>query len=90
MHRQVGDLVFDEHGLAKRGLLVRHLVMPNLVEEGKQILKFLAEEVSKDTYVNVMEQYRSARERRLQRQHQSLFTISACSLLGTLMPVQNF
>lgn len=60
MHRQVGDLVFDEHGLAKRGLLVRHLVMPNLVEEGKQILKFLAEEVSKDTYVNVMEQYRSA------------------------------
>ena len=60
MHRQVGDLVFDEHGLAKRGRLVRHLVMPNLVEEGKQILKFLAEEVSKDTYVNVMEQYRSA------------------------------
>ena len=58
MHRQVGDLVFDEHGLAKRGLLVRHLVMPNHVDEGKRILQFLAEEISTDTYVNVMEQYR--------------------------------
>ena len=58
MHRQVGDLVFDENGLAKRGLLVRHLVMPNHVDEGKRILKFLAEEISTDTYVNVMEQYR--------------------------------
>ena len=58
MHRQVGDLVFDEHGLAKRGLLVRHLVMPNHVDEGKCILQFLAEEISTDTYVNVMEQYR--------------------------------
>jgi putative pyruvate formate lyase activating enzyme len=58
MHRQVGDLVFDENGLAKRGLLVRHLVMPSYVGEGKEILKFLATKISKDTYVNVMEQYR--------------------------------
>ena len=58
MHRQVGDLVFDESGLAKRGLLVRHLVMPTYVEEGKEIVKFLAENISKDTYINVMEQYR--------------------------------
>ena len=58
MHRQVGDLVFDENGLAKRGLLVRHLVMPTYVEEGKEIVKFLAENISKDTYINVMEQYR--------------------------------
>ena len=58
MHRQVGDLVFDENGLAKRGLLVRHLVMPSYVEEGKEIVKFLAENISKDTYINVMEQYR--------------------------------
>ena len=58
MHRQVGDLVFDEHGLAKSGLLVRHLVMPGHVDEGKRILQFLAEEISTDTYVNVMEQYR--------------------------------
>ena len=58
MHRQVGDLVFDENGLAKKGLLVRHLVMPTYVDEGKEIMKFLAREISKDTYVNVMEQYR--------------------------------
>jgi len=58
MHRQVGDLVFTESGLAKQGLLVRHLVMPGLVDEGKQILEFIAGEVSKDTYVNIMEQYR--------------------------------
>ena len=45
-------------GLAKQGLLVRHLVMPGLVDEGKQILKFLADEISTDTYVNIMEQYR--------------------------------
>lgn len=58
MHRQVGDLVFDENGLAKKGLLVRHLVMPSYVDEGKSILAFLAEKISKDTYVNIMEQYR--------------------------------
>jgi len=58
MHRQVGDLVFDHNGLAKRGLLVRHLVMPNIIEEGKEIVKFIADEISKDTYVNIMEQYR--------------------------------
>lgn len=58
MQRQVGDLVFDTNGLAKRGLLVRHLVMPNYVDEGKSILSFLANQVSKDVYINLMEQYR--------------------------------
>ena len=58
MHRQVGDLVFDANGLAKRGLLVRHLVMPSYVDEGKLIMEYLAKEISKDTYVNIMEQYR--------------------------------
>lgn len=58
MHRQVGDLVFGEDGLAKRGLLLRHLVMPGLVDETRQILRWVAEEISKDTYVNVMGQYR--------------------------------
>lgn len=58
MHEQVGDLVFDSGGLAKKGLLVRHLVMPGLVDEGKEIMRFLADEISKDTYVNVMDQYR--------------------------------
>ncbi len=57
MHRQVGPLVLDEHGLAKRGLLVRHLVMPGLLEETRAILNWLARELSTDTYVNVMAQY---------------------------------
>jgi putative pyruvate formate lyase activating enzyme len=60
MHRQVGPLKFDEKGVARRGVLVRHLVMPGMLEESRQILHFLAEEVSSDTYVNVMAQYRPA------------------------------
>ena len=58
MYRQVGDLQFDVNGIAQKGLLVRHLVMPSYVDEGKSIMSFLAKEVSKDTYVNIMEQYR--------------------------------
>ncbi len=58
MHRQVGDLVIDEDGLARRGLLVRHLVMPGGLDETRQILRFLTQEVSSDTFVNVMSQYR--------------------------------
>lgn len=57
MHRQVGDLVV-EHGVAKRGLLVRHLVMPAGAVETRAILDFLARELSANTYVNVMGQYR--------------------------------
>jgi putative pyruvate formate lyase activating enzyme len=60
MHRQVGDLVLDQRGLARRGLLVRHLVMPGGLEETRQILRFLAQEVSPDTFVNVRPQYRPA------------------------------
>lgn len=58
MYRQVGDLKLDEHGLAKRGLLVRHLVMPHNVAGTRQIMRWLAESLSPHTYVNVMEQYR--------------------------------
>jgi putative pyruvate formate lyase activating enzyme len=58
MHRQVGDLVLDERGIASRGLLVRHLVLPNRLAGTREIAKFLAEEISPDTYVNVMAQYR--------------------------------
>jgi putative pyruvate formate lyase activating enzyme len=58
MHRQVGELVMDERGIAQRGLLVRHLVLPNEVAGTAQIAKFLAEEVSPNTYLNVMAQYR--------------------------------
>jgi putative pyruvate formate lyase activating enzyme len=57
MHRQVGPLVVDEDGLARRGLLVRHLVMPGLLDETRAILAWLARELSPDTYVNVMDQY---------------------------------
>jgi len=58
MHRQVGDLVVDERGIARRGLIVRHLVMPGMARDSEKILRFVAEELSVDTYVNVMEQYR--------------------------------
>ena len=58
MHRQVGDLVLDEEGLARRGLLVRHLVMPGALDETREILHWLARELGPDTYVNVMDQYR--------------------------------
>ena len=58
MHRQVGDLRFGPDGLARRGLLVRHLVMPGQTDEAAAILEWLAEEISPDTYVNVMGQYR--------------------------------
>ncbi len=57
MHRQVGPLKFDEEGLAKRGVLVRHLVMPGDIAGTGSIMRFLADEVSPDTYVNVMDQY---------------------------------
>ncbi len=58
MHRQVGDLVLDEEGIARRGLLVRHLVLPDNRSGTDGVLKFLAEEVSRDTYLNLMDQYR--------------------------------
>ena len=57
MHRQVGELKMDEHGLAKRGVLVRHLVMPGDIAGTREIMEFLAREVSPHTYVNVMSQY---------------------------------
>lgn len=60
MQRQVGDLCFTGDGIAKRGLLVRHLVMPGLEGEGREIMTWLATEIGKDVYVNVMEQYRPA------------------------------
>jgi len=58
MHRQVGDLRMDENGIAIQGLLVRHLVLPENLAGTAEIMRFLAEEISPDTYVNVMAQYR--------------------------------
>jgi len=59
MHRQVGDLEVDEFGIAKRGLIIRHLVLPNDVANTEKVLKFIAEEISPNSYVNVMDQYRT-------------------------------
>ncbi len=58
MHRQVGDLVVDERGIAQRGLIVRHLVMPGMADDSAQILHFIMDEISSQTYVNIMDQYR--------------------------------
>ena len=57
MHRQVGDLQLDEQGIAQRGLLVRHLVLPNRLAGTEEIVAFLAHEVSANTYLNIMAQY---------------------------------
>jgi len=58
MHRQVGDLEVDDDGIARRGLLIRHLVMPNNVAGSGRIMEFIAKEISETTYTNVMDQYR--------------------------------
>lgn len=58
MHRQVGDLVLDDAGIARRGLLIRHLVMPGCLDDTRKILEFIAKEISPNTYVNIMDQYR--------------------------------
>jgi putative pyruvate formate lyase activating enzyme len=62
MHKQVGDLVMDDRGVAFRGLLVRHLVMPGDVAGTERIMDFLAKDISVNTYVNVMDQYRPCGE----------------------------
>ena len=58
MHRQVGDLAMNSEGIAERGLLIRHLVMPGGVASSERVLKFIAEEISVHSYVNIMNQYR--------------------------------
>ncbi len=58
MHEQVGDLEIDENGIAQRGLLVRHLVMPRDIAGTKEVMEFISKEISPNTYVNVMDQYR--------------------------------
>jgi putative pyruvate formate lyase activating enzyme len=57
MHRQVGDLVLDERGLARRGVILRHLVMPGQLDETEAILRYVAEELGPGCYVNLMAQY---------------------------------
>ena len=57
MYRQVGNLVVDETGLAKRGLIIRHLVLPGGLSGTESVMKFLAEEISKDVHISLMSQY---------------------------------
>lgn len=57
MHRQVGDLRMNASGIAERGLLIRHLVMPGGVAGTERVMRFIAQELSKDSYVNIMDQY---------------------------------
>jgi len=57
MHRQVGDLIINQEGIAERGLLIRHLVLPSGIAGTEEVVKFIASEISKDTYVNIMDQY---------------------------------
>jgi len=61
MHRQAGDLTL-EGGIANRGLLIRHLVLPGRTSESERIIKFIAEQISRDTWLNIMDQYRPAGE----------------------------
>ncbi len=58
MYRQVGDLAINSAGIAEKGLLVRHLVMPEGASSTQAVLKYIAEEISVHTYVNIMDQYR--------------------------------
>ena len=60
MHRQVGPLVVDDKGLARRGVLIRHLVMPGALDETRAVLEWIAGELGPDSYVNLMDQYRPA------------------------------
>ena len=58
MYRQVGDLLIDDKGIARRGLLIRHLVLPNGLSGSPTIISFIANEISLNTYLNIMDQYR--------------------------------
>ncbi|MCL6589350.1 MAG: radical SAM protein [Firmicutes bacterium] len=85
MRRQVGDLELDEYGLARRGLMVRHLVLPGGLSGTEEVVQFLAREISPDTYINIMDQYYPAfqakefppLDRRLRREEYEAAIIAA-------------
>ncbi|MFH1369163.1 MAG: radical SAM protein [Elusimicrobiota bacterium] len=60
MHRQAGNLEVDDKGVARKGLLIRHLVLPNDISGSSEVLEFIAKELSPDTYVSIMSQYHPA------------------------------
>lgn len=57
MQRQVGRLIMDEKGIAKKGVLIRHLILPNRIAGTEEILRFVSEKISKETYLSLMSQY---------------------------------
>lgn len=57
MQRQVGSSIFDENGIMKKGMIIRHLVLPNNIENSKKVLKWIKENMEDDTYVSIMAQY---------------------------------
>ena len=57
MYRQVGNLVIDDNGIAQRGLIVRHLILPERLSGSREVLKWLAEELSREVTISVMSQY---------------------------------
>lgn len=60
MHRQTGDLTLDKNGIAQKGLIIRHLVLPNKIAGSFKVIEFILNEISKGTYLNIMDQYRPA------------------------------
>jgi putative pyruvate formate lyase activating enzyme len=60
MYSQVGDLKISKRGIAQRGLLVRHLVLPNDIAGTKKVIDFITDEISTNTYLNIMDQYHPA------------------------------
>jgi putative pyruvate formate lyase activating enzyme len=72
MHEQVGALLADEDGLALRGVLVRHLVMPGMLDDTREIVRWLAANLSPDTYVNVMDQYHPAHKAETEAQYSEI------------------
>jgi putative pyruvate formate lyase activating enzyme len=62
MHRQVGKVASDERGVATRGLIIRHLVMPYNIAGTDRFVRWVARELTTDTYVNIMRQYRPAHQ----------------------------
>jgi putative pyruvate formate lyase activating enzyme len=57
MHSQVGDLKMSYRGIAQRGLIVRHLVLPNGISGSEKVIDFIADDISTETYINIMDQY---------------------------------
>jgi putative pyruvate formate lyase activating enzyme len=68
MHRQVGDLVLTDAGIASRGLLVRHVILPHGLAGSTYVVRFLARQISPDTYVHLVDDYRPTRSAKAQRE----------------------